>query len=91
MNIKSHPYAFTQSVDDTILPFEVAALDLRGRSRLTRTGGRRDPCPARLSVPVSKLLGEAIALTALFSSVEIRWRLYHADAERWPVRMLVVD
>src|SRR6202522_1977767 len=49
-------------VDDAVLPFEVASLDLRGR--LTRLGPGLDDLLAKHDYPppVAKLLGEAIVL-----------------------------
>src|SRR5262245_25392543 len=50
------------TADDTVLPFEVAALDLRGR--VVRLGPLVDEILSRHDYPppVAKLLGEAIAL-----------------------------
>ena len=47
-------------VDDTVLPFEVSALDVRGR--LTKMGPALDEILTRHDYPpqVGKLLGEAI-------------------------------
>src|ERR1700730_8438147 len=55
-------------VDDAVLPFEVASLDLRGR--LTRLGPALDDVLTRhdYPAPVGKLLGEAIVLTTLLGS-----------------------
>jgi len=55
-------------VDDAVLPFEVGALDLRGR--LTRLGPALDDILAKHDYPpaVGKLLGEAIVLTTLLGS-----------------------
>src|SRR5690348_18359133 len=55
-------------VDDAVLPFEVAALDLRGR--LTRMGPALDDILTKhdYPAPVGKLLGEAIVLTTLLGS-----------------------
>jgi molecular chaperone Hsp33 len=78
--------------DDTILPFEVAALDLRGR--VVRLGPAIDEILTRHDYPppVSKLLGEAIALAALFgSSVKFDGRFILQTQGDGPVRMLVVD
>src|SRR6188768_1142865 len=52
-------------VDDAVLPFEVASLDLRGR--LTRLGPALDEVLTRHDYPppVGKLLGEAIVLATL--------------------------
>jgi molecular chaperone Hsp33 len=80
------------SADDTILPFEVAALDLRGR--VVRLGPAIDTIlrghdyPA----PVAKLLGEAIVLAVLLgSSLKIQGRFIMQTQSDGPVRMLVVD
>ena len=80
------------SVDDTVLPFEIAALDLRGR--LVRLGPAVDVILARHNypVPVAKLLGEAIALTVLLgSALKIEGRFILQTQTDGPVRMLVVD
>src|SRR5476649_1299476 len=55
-------------VDDAVLPFEVASLDLRGR--LTRLGPTLDDVLTKHDYPpaVGKLLGEAIVLTTLLGS-----------------------
>src|ERR1700693_751453 len=80
------------SADDTILPFEVAALDLRGR--VARLG----PAVAEIlnahdyPAPVAKLLGEAIVLTVLLgSSLKMEGRFILQTQSDGPVRMLVVD
>lgn len=81
-----------RSPDDTILPFEVAALDLRGR--VVRLGPALDEILTRhdYPLPVSKLLGEAIALAALFgSSLKFDGRFILQTRSDGPVRMLVVD
>lgn len=80
------------SVDDTVLPFEIAALDLRGR--LVRLGPAVDEILARhdYPTPVAKLLGEAIALTVLLgSALKIEGRFILQTQTDGPVRMLVVD
>jgi len=55
-------------VDDAVLPFEVGALDLRGR--LTKLGPALDELLAKhdYPAPVGKLLGEAIVLATLLGS-----------------------
>src|SRR5438477_11149802 len=55
-------------VDDAALPFEVDALDLRGR--LTRLGPADDDILTKHDYPASvgKLLGEAIVLTTLLGA-----------------------
>jgi molecular chaperone Hsp33 len=78
--------------DDTILPFEVAALDLRGR--VVRLGPALDEILIRhdYPLPVAKLLGEAVALAALFgSSLKFDGRFIMQTQGDGPVRMLVVD
>ena len=81
-----------ESEDDTILPFEVAALDLRGR--VVRLGPAVDEILSRhdYPLPVAKLLGEAIALAALFgSALKFDGRFMLQTQTDGPVRMLVVD
>jgi molecular chaperone Hsp33 len=80
------------SADDSILPFEVAALDLRGR--VVRLGPTVDEILAGHDYPspVSKLLGEAIVLTVLLgSSLKFEGRFILQTQADGPVRMLVVD
>jgi molecular chaperone Hsp33 len=78
--------------DDTILPFEVAALDLRGR--VIRLGPAIDDILGRhgYPAPISKLLGEAIVLTALLgSSLKFEGRFILQTKTDGPVPMIVVD
>jgi molecular chaperone Hsp33 len=80
------------SVDDSILPFEIAALDLRGR--VVRLGPAIDAILSAhdYPVPVAKLLGEAIVLTVLLgSSLKFEGRFILQTRSDGPVRMLVVD
>jgi molecular chaperone Hsp33 len=80
------------SADDTILPFEVAALDLRGR--VARLGPAVDEIlnAHDYPAPVAKLLGEAIVLTVLLgSALKIEGRFILQTQSDGPVRMLVVD
>jgi molecular chaperone Hsp33 len=80
------------SADDTILPFDVAALDLRGR--VVRLGPAVDDILRRHAypAPVAKLLGEAIVLTVLLGSVlKFEGRFILQTKSDGPVRMLVVD
>ena len=80
------------SVDDTIMPFEVAALDLRGR--VVRLGPAVDEILQRhdYPAPVSKLLGEAVVLTVMLgSALKIAGRLILQTQSDGPVSMLVVD
>jgi molecular chaperone Hsp33 len=78
--------------DDTILPFEVAALDLRGR--VVRLGPAIDDILGRhrYPAPISKLLGEAIVLTVLLgSSLKFDGRFILQTKTDGPVRMIVAD
>jgi molecular chaperone Hsp33 len=80
------------AADDTILPFEVAALDLRGR--VVTLGPALDDILSRhrYPAPISKLLGEAIVLTVLLgSSLKFDGRFILQTKTDGPVRMIVVD
>ncbi|HET7256227.1 MAG TPA: Hsp33 family molecular chaperone [Xanthobacteraceae bacterium] len=80
------------SADDTILPFKVEALDLRGR--VVRFGPAIDEILARHNypVPVAKLLGEAVVLTVLLgSTLKFEGRFILQTQSDGPVRMLVID
>lgn len=79
-------------VDDAVIPFEVAALDLRGR--LTRMGPALDEILTKhdYPAPVGKLLGEAIVLTTLLgSSLKFDGRFTLQTQTDGPVSFLVVD
>src|SRR3981081_1749355 len=79
-------------VDDAALPFEVDALDLRGR--LTRLGPALDDVLTRhdYPAPVGKLLGEAIVLTTLLgSSLKFDGRFILQTQTDGPVSFLIVD
>jgi molecular chaperone Hsp33 len=81
-----------QAIDDAVLPFEVAALDLRGR--VVRLGPALDDILGRhgYPAPISKLLGEAIVLTVLLgSSLKFDGRFILQTKTDGPVRMIVVD
>lgn len=80
------------SVDDTILPFAVEALDLRGR--VVRLGPLVDTILRNHAypVPVARLLGEATVLTVMLGSVlKFEGRFILQTQTDGPVRMLVVD
>ena len=80
------------SEDDTVLPFEVPALDLRGR--VVRLGPAVDTILAchGYPAPVAKLLGEAVVLTVLLgSALKFEGRFILQTQTDGPVRMLVVD
>lgn len=79
-------------VDDAVLPFEVNALDVRGR--LARLGPSLDDILTRhdYPAPVGKLLGEAIVLTTLLgSSLKFEGRFILQAQTDGPVSFLVVD
>src|SRR3982750_3717908 len=79
-------------VDDAVLPFEVNALDLRGR--LTRLGPALDDLLAKhdYPAPVGKLLGEAGVLTTLLgSSLKFDGRFILQTQTDGPVSFLIVD
>lgn len=78
--------------DDRILPFQIEALDVRGR--VVRLGPSIDAVIERHAYPpqVSKLLGEAVALTILLgSALKIDGRFQLQTRSDGPVGMLVVD
>jgi molecular chaperone Hsp33 len=80
------------TADDTVMPFEVAALDLRGR--VVRLGPVVDEILARHAypAPIAKLLGEALVLTIMLgSALKIDGRFILQTQTDGPVRMLVVD
>src|SRR5260370_20389121 len=79
-------------VDDAVLPFEVDALDLRGR--LPRLGPALDDVVAKhdYPAPVGKLLGEAIVLTTLLgSSLKFEGRFILQTQTDGPVSFMIVD
>ncbi|MGY3619026.1 Hsp33 family molecular chaperone [Bradyrhizobium sp. USDA 10063] len=79
-------------VDDAVLPFEIDALDLRGR--LTRLGPTLDDILHKHDYPpaVGKLLGEAIVLTTLLgSSLKFDGRFILQTRTDGPVSFLIVD
>src|SRR5712691_5851639 len=80
------------SVDDTILPFAVEALEVRGR--VVRLGPLVDTIlrSHAYPTPVARLLGEAIVLTVMLGSVlKFEGRFILQTQTDGPVRMLVVD
>jgi len=79
-------------VDDAVLPFDVAPLDLRGR--LTRLGPALDELLSKhdYPTPVAKLLGEAIVLTTLLgSALKFEGRFILQTQTDGPVSLMVVD
>src|SRR5215469_14950213 len=80
------------SLDDTILPFAVKTLDLRGR--IVRLGAVVDAILTGhdYPLPVAKLLGEAIVLTVMLgSSLKFDGRFILQTQSDGPVHMLVVN
>ncbi len=80
------------AADDTVMPFEVAKLDLRGR--VVRLGPAVDEILNKHAypLPVAKLLGEALVLTTMLgSALKIDGRFILQTQSDGPVRMLVVD
>jgi molecular chaperone Hsp33 len=78
--------------DDVVRPFEVAALDLRGRA--IQMGPELDAIIARHDYPpaVSKLLAEAIVLAVLLgSSLKFEGKFILQAETDGPVDMIVVD
>jgi molecular chaperone Hsp33 len=91
VNIPVREPAQTSS-DDSILPFEVAALDLRGR--IVRLGPAVNAILTShdYPLPVAKLLGEAIVLTVMLgSALKFDGRFILQTQSDGPVSMLVVD
>ena len=79
-------------LDDTILPFAVKALDLRGR--IVRLGPAVDSilCSHDYPTPVAQLLGQAIVLTVMLgSALKFEGRFILQTQSDGPVRMLVAD
>ncbi|WP_421725258.1 Hsp33 family molecular chaperone [Bauldia sp.] len=82
----------TPAGDDAVLPFEVAALDVRGRA--VQMGPALDAILAGHSYPdsVSKLLGEALVLAVLLgTSLKFDGKFILQTETDGPVDMLVVD
>ena len=80
------------SADDTILPFQIASLELRGQ--VVRLGPLVDEILSRHNypLPVAKLVGQAIVLTILLgSSLKFEGRFILQTQTDGPVRMLVID
>lgn len=94
MSAVDRPSTFTGTPagDDAVLPFAVEALDLRGR--VVRLGPAIDTLLGRHDYPptVSRLLAEAVALTALIgTSMKFEGRFIVQTQSDGPVSMLVVD
>ena len=82
----------SQGQDDSILPFTVESLDIRGRT--VRLGPALDALLRRHDYPdaVARVLGEAVALTALLgSSLKFEGRFQLQSKTDGPVGMVVAD
>lgn len=80
------------SADDTVLPFEIGTLDLRGR--VVRLGSAVDAIlnSHNYPQPVAKLLGEAIALTVMLgTALKFEGRFILQTRTEGPVSLLIVD
>jgi molecular chaperone Hsp33 len=78
--------------DDVVLPFAVEPLDVRGR--IVRLGASIDTVLSRHAYPaaVSRVLGEAAALTVLLgSSLKFEGRFQLQTKTDGPIDMIVVD
>ncbi|MCB5177630.1 Hsp33 family molecular chaperone [Microvirga lenta] len=78
--------------DDVVLPFAVEPLDVRGR--IVRLGASVDTILSRHAYPaaVSRVLGEAAALTVLLgSSLKFEGRFQLQTKTDGPIEMIVVD
>jgi molecular chaperone Hsp33 len=86
------PESLIDGPDDRVLPFQVEGLDVRGR--VVRLGPSVDAMIARHGYPpvVSKVLGEAVALTALLgSSLKFEGRFQLQTKSDGLIDMIVVD
>jgi molecular chaperone Hsp33 len=84
--------ASAEPQDDAVLPFAVKALDLRGR--IVKLGPLLDDVLAKHDYPleVSRLVGEAVVLTALLgSSLKFNGRFILQTQTDGPVSLIVVD
>jgi molecular chaperone Hsp33 len=89
--VSSRPVS-DQSPDDTVLPFAVEPLDVRGR--VVRLGASIDRILIQHDYPpaVARLVGEAVTLTVLLgSALEIDGRFQMQTRSDGAVDMLVVD
>jgi molecular chaperone Hsp33 len=81
-----------EGADDVVLPFSVEPLDVRGR--VVRLGASIDTILTRHAYPaaVSRVLGEAAALTVLLgSSLKFEGRFQLQTKTDGPIEMIVVD
>ncbi len=86
------PESLIEGADDRIIPFQVEGLDVRGR--VVRLGPSVDAVIARHGYPpaVSRVLGEALALTVLLgSSLKFEGRFQLQTKSDGLIDMVVVD
>ena len=82
----------THGANDIVVPFQVDALDTRGR--IARLGPAVTAIVGRHAYPppVSRLLGEAVALAALIASnLKFEGRMILQAQTEGPVRLVVAD
>lgn len=92
MNESAARFVSDNGEDDSVLPFAVEPLDVRGR--VARLGPSLDHILSqhRYPAPVARLLGEAVVLTVLLgSSLKIEGRFQLQTRSEGAVDMLVVD
>ena len=78
--------------DDTILPFQLDAADIRGR--VARLDGTLDRILAQHAYPpqVEVLVAEAVLLTALIGqTIKLRWKLSLQIRGNGPIRLIATD
>ena len=78
--------------DDTVLPFQLDASDIRGR--LARLDGVLDNILSQHDYPpvIEALVAEAAALTALIGqSIKLRWKLSLQIRGKGPARLIATD
>ncbi len=78
--------------DDTILPFQLDAADIRGR--VARLDGTLDRILAQHNYPakVETLVAEAVLLTALIGqTIKLRWKLSLQIRGNGPIRIIATD
>lgn len=83
---------FESTTDDIVQPFQIEGLGIRGR--IVRLGPLVDRVLTAHAYPepVSRLLGEALALTAMIgSALKFQGRFTLQTQSKGPVRMLVAD
>ncbi len=92
MSLQTSIGSYEPAGDDSVRPFAVEALDVRGRA--IQMGGELDAIVKRHDYPpsVSKLLGEAVVLAVLLgSSLKFDGKFILQTETDGPVDMLVVD